>query len=81
MLKMIYETISEMLKTTTQEKILQLIKENKKVTQTQIAKILGITRDGVAYNIRLLKEKNIIKRVGSTKNGSWKIIQNDKINI
>ena len=28
---------------------------------------LGITRDGISYNIRILKDNKIIKREGSTK--------------
>lgn len=58
---------------TTQEKILKLIKENNAITQTEMAKILKITRDGVAYNIKILKNKGIIERIGATKSGIWKI--------
>ena len=53
MLKMISKAIDET--KTTQEKILKLIKENNAITQTEMAKILKITRDGVAYNIKILK--------------------------
>lgn len=75
MLKMISEAIDEIKTTqeTTQEKILKLIKENNAITQTEMAKILKITRDGVAYNIKILKDKGIIERIGATKNGTWKI--------
>ena len=38
-----------------------------------MAKSLDLTRDGISYNIKVLKEKGIIERVGSTKNGIWKI--------
>lgn len=38
-----------------------------------MAKVLDLTRDGIAYNIKALKEKGRIERVGSTKKGSWKI--------
>ena len=38
-----------------------------------MAKILDLTRDGISYNIKILKEKGIIERVGSTKNGIWKV--------
>ena len=38
-----------------------------------MAKALGITRDGISYNIKRLKEKGIIERIGATKNGTWKI--------
>ena len=39
-----------------------------------MAKQLGITRDGISYNIKILKRHGIIERVGSNKKGSWKII-------
>lgn len=67
MLKMIYETVTDLLNRTTQEKIIALIKEKPNITQAQIAKVLGITRDGVSYNIKKLKENKIIERIGATK--------------
>ena len=59
---------------TTQEKIINLIKKNPAITQVELAKILNLTRDGISYNIKILKEKGIIERVGSTKNGIWKLL-------
>ena len=84
MLKMINETMSDLLESatqettqkTTQEKIIDLIKENPDITQTEMASKLGITRDGISYNIKQLKDNGIIERTGSTKKGSWKIISN-----
>ena len=38
-----------------------------------MANALDLTRDGISYNIKVLKEKGIIEREGSTKNGIWKI--------
>ena len=80
MLKIISKTIDGMIKTqkettqeTTQEKLVDLIKNNPSITQEEMAKRLNITRDGVSYNIKILKEKGIIERLGSTKNGTWKI--------
>ena len=67
------ETTQETAQETTQEKIINLIKKNPTITQTEMAKILNLTRDGISYNIKILKEKGIIERVGSTKNGIWKI--------
>ena len=43
-----------------------------------MAKILGITRDGISYNIKQLKNKGIIEIVGATKNGKWVIVKNKK---
>ena len=55
----------------TQEKILKLIRKNPNITQTQMAKVLGLTRDGIAYNIKQLKDHGIIERIGATKKGYW----------
>ncbi len=67
------ETTQETTQRTTQEKIINLIKKNPSITQVEMAKALDLTRDGISYNIKALKEKGIIERVGSTKNGIWKI--------
>ncbi|MBO5412901.1 MAG: Fic family protein [Clostridia bacterium] len=83
MLKMISETVSNLLETTTQEitqettqeKILKLIKNNPSITQVEMSKKLGITRDGISYHIKILKDNGIIEREGSTKKGSWRIIE------
>lgn len=79
MLKVIDEAVDGMILTstqeTTQEKIINLIKENPSITQVEMSKALNLTRDGISYNIKILKEKGIIERVGSTKNGIWKILK------
>lgn len=79
MLKMINDTIDEtsqittqkITQETTQEKILKLIKENPNITQTQMATALNLTRDGISYNIKQMKDNGIIERIGATKNGKW----------
>ena len=40
-----------------------------------MAKALDLTRDGITYNIKALKEKGIIERKGSTKKGIWNILE------
>ncbi len=77
MVKTTQETTRETTQETTQEKILNLIRKDNTITQTEMAKVLGITRDGISYNIRILRKKGILERIGSTKNGIWKIY--DKI--
>ena len=67
------ETTQETTQKTTQEKIINLIKKNPGITQVEMAKALDLTRDGISYNIKTLKEKGIIERIGSTKNGIWKV--------
>ena len=80
MLKVIDEAVDGVIidQEITQENILKLIKKNPNITQTEMAKILGITRDGISYNIKQLKNKGIIERVGATKNGKWVIVKNKK---
>lgn len=58
-----------------QNKILALIKQNPKITQIEIAKILGVSREKVKYNIAILKVNNILERIGSNKVGEWKILK------
>lgn len=77
MVKTTQETTRETTQETTQEKILNFIRKDNTITQTEMAKVLGITRDGISYNIRILRKKGILERIGSTKNGIWKIY--DKI--
>ena len=86
MLKIINKTVDEMLvkqrettqeitQETTQEKILKLIKKKPNITQGEMSKIIGLTRDGISYNIKILKENGVIERIGFTKKGIWKILK------
>ena len=59
------------------ERILNLIKENPYITSTEIANKLEITRDGVNYNIRKLKQTGMLKREGPDKGGYWQILDDD----
>lgn len=58
-----------------QNEIISLIKGNPDITQKEMAKILGISREKVKYHIAILKELDIITREGSTKKGTWKILK------
>lgn len=55
-----------------QKEVLELIKNNPKISITQIAETLEISRSAIQEHIDLLKEKQIIEREGGTK-GYWKI--------
>ena len=59
----------------TVEKILDAIKSNPKITQNQLAEIVGLTRRGIEWNLAKLKEKGIIKRIGSPKSGHWEVVE------
>lgn len=58
-----------------QKKILEMISKNKKISQEEIAKNLGMTIDGVKYNMKELRKKDIIKRVGRKNDSYWQIIK------
>ena len=60
----------------TREKIIQAVKENPVITTNGLAETLGITVKGVEWQIKDLKARGIIRRVGPAKGGHWEIIEN-----
>lgn len=59
---------------TIEDKILFLLKQDNHITQSQMSSIIGTGRTSITNNIKKLKDKNIIKRIGSDRNGYWKIL-------
>jgi predicted HTH transcriptional regulator len=57
-----------------QQKIVKLIVENSQVSKKEMAERIGISTTAIDKNISKLKDKNIIKRVGSDSGGHWEII-------
>ncbi len=58
-----------------QRSIVEYIIQNPYAGRVEIASQLGnITEDGVKYNLKVLQQKGILKRVGPAKGGHWKII-------
>ncbi len=60
----------------TEIKIIELIKSNKHITQPEIAKILNLSENCIYKNLKILKNKNLISRIGANKNGYWEIRDN-----
>lgn len=58
----------------TEEKILNLINREKYITQAELSKLLGLSENCIYKNLRTLKAKGIIERIGSNKKGYWKIL-------
>ena len=56
------------------EKILELIKQNPKISAAGIAMKIGISSRGVEKQIKKLREAGIIKRNGADKGGYWEIV-------
>ena len=61
----------------TREKILEAIKENPKITSKVLAETIGITIKGIEWQIKDLKSRGIIRRVGPDKGGHWEILSKD----
>ena len=55
--------------------IVSLISENNKCSIADISQTLGFARATTVRRIKRLQEKGIIERVGSPKNGIWKVIE------
>lgn len=56
-----------------QQKILKLMNLNNQITIVKMAKLISISETAIENNIKKLKEKGIIERIGSDKTGSWKL--------
>ena len=61
--------------TESEQKILDELIKNPDITQTQLSELIGISKRSIIKNMKSLKEKNIIQRVGSDRKGYWKIIK------
>ena len=57
----------------TQQKIIEMILLNPKMTQAAMAEELGVTSRAVKKNIKELNERGILRRVGSARSGYWEI--------
>ena len=58
----------------TQIKVLSEIRNNPNVTKPELEKLVGFGKTTIDNAISVLKEKNIIKRIGSNKTFYWKIL-------
>ena len=58
----------------TQEMILDEIRKHPFTTRELLAKVIGITPDGIKKQLDKMKKAKLIKHVGPTKGGHWEII-------
>ncbi|MEA1962718.1 MAG: ATP-binding protein [Patescibacteria group bacterium] len=58
----------------TVERMIVLIKENNNITQAELSKKTGLSRRGVEWNLKQLKQKGLLKRIGADRGGHWEII-------
>ncbi len=72
------ETLPPKLPPKTSEKIIDLIKQNPKITKEQISKELKISRAAIKYHIIKLTRQNYLRWEGPSKNGEWKFLKDDQ---
>ncbi len=56
-----------------EQSILNLISNDPGYTVSQLSEKLSVSRKTVAAHLKALKEKGIIERIGSARNGYWRI--------
>lgn len=62
----------------TQKKIIECLRNEPDSTIDEMAKYAEVEPRTIGRNIRALKEKNVIERIGADKNGQWKLKINNK---
>ena len=58
-----------------EQKILNELIKNPYITQIQLSELLGISKRSIIKNMKNLKDKNKIKRIGSDRKGHWEILK------
>ena len=61
--------------TRTVEKILEILSNTPSITVREMSEILGLSRRGVEEQIKSLKQKGVIRRIGPDKGGHWEVIK------
>ncbi len=62
------------------EKIVKKMIENPKITRKELALELGLSEDGIKWQIGKLKKDGIIMREGGRKNGNW-VVSDNKLSL
>lgn len=63
-----------------QRQILEFIKNNPRISLSQLSKLLSISQTAVEKNINKLKINGIIKRIGPAKGGHWQVVDDTILN-
>lgn len=59
----------------TTQKILDVLKADPTATRKELADLLGLTPDGIKWNIEKLKKAGKLRRIGPDKGGKWEVIE------
>ena len=58
-----------------QKRIIELITNNNRITQNEIANIIGVNVRTIKRNFKVLIDNSIVKRIGSDKTGYWQVLK------
>lgn len=58
----------------TRRGILKAMRNNPNITQPQLMAVIGISRTAIQKNVSFLRKNGYIERIGSNKNGYWKVL-------
>jgi ATP-dependent DNA helicase RecG len=67
--------ISGIILTNRQKELLEIVKNNPKISRNEISKQFGIAESVIQKHLSILKEKGILERIDGTR-GYWKITHN-----
>ena len=56
------------------EKILELLRENPKLTTAGLAQAVGISSKGIEKQLAHLKREGLLRRIGPDKGGHWEVV-------
>ena len=73
-----YDTVNDTVKTQN-DTVFYLIRQNNRITATEISERLNVSLSTAKRKIKELKEKGIIVRIGSDKSGYWEILTINKL--
>ena len=59
----------------TVEKIITLLRKYPTITQEELSAKTRLSRRGIEWNLKALKDKGLIRRIGPDKGGYWKVIE------
>ena len=57
-----------------EQKVLELIKEDPKITVVRISEVLAVNSRTILRTLKVLREHSIIERIGNNRSGEWKIL-------
>ena len=67
------ETAREKTREKTGEKVLGLLRKDRTLTTAGLAERLGITDQGVEWQLKRLRQDGLLQRVGPDKGGHWEV--------